>query len=127
MNRQSATLHRAARPILAVATLALLGSPLAARADAAEQAMDACVQAFIAAHLPKEQPVVIDKRDVVNLRPDARRNYRVVLTATGRTSGRQIAKGTCVANRDGAVIALNDRQPPQLVQTAIANNEAAAR
>jgi hypothetical protein len=126
MYRHPADLRRASRHILAVATLALLGSPLASRADVAEQAMDACVQAFIAAHLPKEQPVVIDKRNVANLRPDTHRNYRVELIATGRTSGRQIAKGSCVANRDGEVIALNGKRP-QLVQTAIANNEAAAR
>jgi len=43
------------RPILAATTtLALLASPLASRADAVTQAMDACVQAFVAANLPKE-------------------------------------------------------------------------
>ena len=64
MNRQSANLHRTSRATLAVATLALLGSPLASRADAVEQAMDACVQAFVAASLPKEQRVVVDKTEL---------------------------------------------------------------
>jgi hypothetical protein len=128
MNRQSAHLHRASRPILAMATLALLGSPLASRADAAAQAIDACVQAFVAAHLPKEQPVVVDKQNISSGPLDAQtRTYRIVLTATGTTSGRQIAKSTCVANRSGEVIALNGRRPPQLVRTAIATNETASR
>jgi hypothetical protein len=122
MNRQSADLRRAARPFLAVATLALLGSPLASRADAAEQALDACVQAFVAASVPKGHPVVVDKLHSASGPLDASsRTYRIVMTATGTTSGRQIAKSTCVANRVGEVIALNGRRP-QLAQTAIANN-----
>lgn len=128
MNLQSADLRRASRPILVVATLALLGSPLASRADAAAQAMDACVQAFVAAYLPKEQPVVVDKQNLVSGPLDAHtRTYRVVLIATGTTSGRQIAKSTCVAGRNGEVIALNGRRPQQLVQAAVATNETAAR
>ena len=112
------------RPILAVASLALLACPLASRADAVSQAMDACVQAFVAAHLPKEQPVVVDK-DTLAFGPlDAQsRTYRIVLIATGKTSGRQIARSTCVANRAGEVIALNGRRPPQLAQAAVATNE----
>jgi hypothetical protein len=46
-----------------------------------------------------------------------------VLIATGKTSGRQIAKNVCVANRAGAVIALNGRRPPQLA--TVATNESA--
>ena len=65
------------RPILAVATtLALLGSPLASRADAEDQAMDACVQAFVAATLPKEQPVVVDKQNS----PSGRSMHSLALT-----------------------------------------------
>ena len=115
------------RPILAVATtLALLGSPLASRADAQDQAMDACVQAFVAANLPKEQPVVVDKQNSAIGPLDAQsRTYRIVLVATGKTSGRQIAKTVCVASRAGAVISLNGRRPPQLAQATVATNETA--
>ena len=127
MNHHSADLHRASRAALAVATLALLGSPLASRADAVEKAMDACVQAFVAASLPKEQRVVVDKTSAAIGPMDAQsRTYRIVLKATGTTSGREIAKGVCVANRDGEVIALNGRRPPRLAR-AVANNESAAR
>ena len=112
------------RSILAVATLALLGSPLASRADAVAQAMDACVQAFVAANLPKEQRFVIDKENFATVPLDAQtQTYRIVLIATGKTSGRQIAKSLCVANRAGEVIALNGRRPPQLAQATVATNE----
>jgi len=127
MNRQSANLRRASRATLAVATLALLGSPLAGRADAVEKAMDACVQAFVAASLPKEQRVVVDKTSAAIGPMDAQsRTYRIVMKATGTTSGREIAKSVCVTNRNGKVIALNGRRTPQLA-VAVANNEAAAR
>jgi hypothetical protein len=114
------------RPILAATTtLALLASPLASRADAVAQAMDACVQAFVAANLPKEQRVVVDKENFVTGPLDAQtRTYRIVLIATGKTSGRQIAKSVCVANRAGEVVALNGRRP-QPAPATVATNESA--
>ena len=114
------------RPILAVTTtLALLVSPLASRADAVDQAMDACVQAFVAANLPKEQPVIVDKENFAVGPLDAQsRTYRIVLIATGKTSGRQIAKNDCIANRAGEVITLNGRRPPP-AQATVATNETA--
>ena len=112
------------RPLLAVVTLAVLACPLASRADAGAQAMDACVQAFVAANLPKEQRVVVDKENSATGPLDAQsRTYRIVMIATGRTSGRQIAKSVCIANREGEVITLDGRRPPQLAQTKVATNE----
>lgn len=113
--------------VLAVATLSLLVSPLASRADGIEQALDACVQAFVAANLPKEQPVVVNKAHIASEPTDTQsRTFRIVLKATGSTSGRQLAKGVCVANRAGEVIALNGRRPPKLAQ-AVARHEIAQR
>jgi hypothetical protein len=114
------------RSIFAVATLALFGSPIASRADADAQAMDACVQAFVAATLPKEQPVVVEKENLASVPLDVQtRTYRIVLIATGKTSGRQIAKSVCIANRAGEVIALNGRRPPRLAEATVATNEIA--
>jgi len=113
------------RSIFAVATLALFGSPLASRADvdARAHAMDACVQAFVAASLPKEQPIVIDKENFASGPLDKQtRTYRIVLIATGKTSGRQIAKSVCIANRAGEVIALNGRRPAQPAAATVATN-----
>jgi hypothetical protein len=127
MNRQSAILRRSLRPMLTVAALALLGAPLAGRADASDQAVDACVQAFVAAHLPQGQRVVFDKQDIVSGPLDIRsRKYKIVLTATGSTSGRQIAKSTCIVDRDHQTITLNGRRVPQGTHAAIATNETTA-
>lgn len=127
MNPQSAILRRSVQPMLAIAALALLGSPVAARADASDQAVDACVQAFVAAHLPQGQRVVFDKQDIVSGPLDIRsRKYRIVLTATGATSGRQIAKSTCVVDRDRQTITLNGRRVPQGMHAVIAANETTA-
>jgi hypothetical protein len=114
------------RPILAVAALAVLVCPLASRADSAEQAINACVQAFVAANLPKEQRVIVDKENFAVGPLDAQtRTHRIVLVATGKTSGRQIAKSVCIATRAGEVIALDGRRPPALAETRIATNETA--
>jgi len=110
------------KSVLAVTTLALLGSPLVSRADAGEQAMDACVQAFVAAALPKTQRVVVDKQNAASGPLDTHtRTYRIVLTATGTTSGKQLAKSVCIANRAGEVIALNGKRPPQAAATVATN------
>ena len=116
------------KAILAVTTLALLASPLASHADAAEQALDACVQAFVAAKLPKGQRVLVDKQNSASGPLDVHtRTYRIVLTATGTTTGRQVAKSTCVANRAGQVIALNGRRPPQPAPATVVTNEVVQR
>src|ERR1044072_4956365 len=72
--------RRAANPLLAVATLALLTAPLVTRADAIEQAMDACVQAFVTANLTKGQRVVVEKQHLASGPLDAHsRTYKLVL------------------------------------------------
>ena len=127
MHPSSKFFPRASRLTLVVTTLSFLGTPLVSSADGIEQALDACVQAFVAANLPKEQPVVVNKSHIVGEATDAQsRTFRIVLKATGSTSGRQLAKGVCVANRAGEVIALNGRRPPKLAQ-AVASNEIAKR
>ncbi len=118
MTASSATRHPLRR-ILIATTLGVLALPLASRAGGLDQAIDTCVQAFVAHSLPKEQPVVVEKRSSANQALDSRtRTYRIALTATGRTSGRQFAKGTCVVDRTGEIIALNGKRAPRYEVTA---------
>ena len=126
MTASSATRHPLRR-ILIATTLGVLAFPLASRAGGLDQALDTCVQAFVASSLPKEQPVVVEKRSSANQALDSRTGtYRIALTATGRTSGRQFAKGTCVVGRTGAIIALNGKRPPQAVDRVVAGSEVTA-
>lgn len=90
----------------AVATVAL-AAPFATQADAA---MDTCIGAFVASNLPKEQPVKIRKDDgIASPLSVHSRAYKIVVTAKGMESGRYLARGTCVVDRSGAVIALNGK------------------
>jgi hypothetical protein len=93
------------------ASVALLALPVASRADA-DAAMDACVQAFVSANLPKDQPVSVRKIDTIDGPLAVQdRAYRIVLTATGKTSGKKLARATCIVARDGQIVALNGRSP----------------
>ena len=106
---RSANSFPAGRVLPVIAALALLTASLAARADD-DATMDACIEAFVAASLPKDQPI-----RVVRSGPPPRalgapgRKYRIVLTATGTSSGRQFAKATCTVERDRAVMAMNGK------------------
>ena len=74
------------------------------------EAVDACVKAFVAAKLPAEHPVSIDKSSITATPADLfARSYVVSLTATGATSGKAFASTTCHALRDGTIIALDGR------------------
>jgi hypothetical protein len=90
----------------AIAALLLLATPLGARADD-EATMDACIQTFVAAGLSKDQPIRILKSG-----PTPRalgRDYKIILTATGTSSGKQLAKATCSVDRGRAVMAMNGK------------------
>jgi hypothetical protein len=90
----------------AIAAMTLVTAPLTASADDAAT-MDACIQTFVAASLPKDQPVRI-----LTSGPTPRalgRDYKIILTATGTTSGKQLAKATCTVDRGRAVMAMNGK------------------
>lgn len=94
---------------IAAATVAL-AAPFATQADNYDAAMDSCINAFVASSLPKEQPVRIKKEDAVNSPLGIHsRAYKIVLSAKGVESGKYLARGTCIVDRSGAVIALNGK------------------
>lgn len=123
----SFAIRRPLRRILIATTLGVLALPLASRASGLDRAMDTCVQAFVAQSLPKEQPIVVEKRSSKNQALDSRtRTYRIALTATGRTSGREVAKGICVVDRKGEIVAMNGVRPSKSVDRVAAAEEVAA-
>jgi len=93
----------------AVATVAL-AAPLATQAHNFDAAMDSCIGAFVASSLPKEREVKVRKEDGVNSPLSVHsRAYKIVVTAKGMESGKYIARGTCIVDRSGAVVALNGK------------------
>ncbi len=72
--------------------------------------MDSCINAFVASSLPKEQPVKIKKEDGVSSPLSVHsRAYKIVVSAKGVESGKYLARGTCIVDRSGSVIALNGK------------------
>jgi hypothetical protein len=116
------------KPLTTVCSaMILLVAPLGVRADD-NAAMDACVKAFIAETLSKDQPTRIVTFDARERSPEARRaSYRILLTATGSTSGKQLAKGSCTVERDRAAIWISGKRLPiSLASTAPTSTEATA-
>ena len=98
------------RNVLIAALMPLFAAPLASHADVADPAMDACVNAFVASSLEKERPYTVQTQDSVTTPLDLQaRAYRISLTATGKHSGKKVAKATCVVDRDGVVLSLNGK------------------
>jgi hypothetical protein len=74
------------------------------------EAVDACVKAFVAANIPAAHPVNIDRSTIEATPTDPlARRYVVTLTARGATSGKEFAKVSCHASKDGTIIALDGR------------------
>ena len=97
---------------IAAATV-MLATPFTSYAGSDDVAMDACINAFVSANLPKEQPVTVRKEEV-SVSPISihARSYKIVVNATGVESGKRLARGTCIVNRAGEVIALNGKPLP---------------
>jgi len=94
---------------LAAATLTL-AAPFAARAGNADAAMDSCISAFVAAHLPKEQPVRVRKEDAASSPVNVHaRAYKILVTARGVESGKYLARGSCIVDRHGQVVAVDGK------------------
>jgi hypothetical protein len=111
MNTPVTTTIRTRLSIVSMTAMLAAVAPTTSRADArSDAAMNSCIDLFVAANLPKEQPVVIRKVEPApGPAPAHRRVERVILTAQGATSGKTIAKATCTIDEDGQIIALNGK------------------
>jgi hypothetical protein len=106
MNKLSKSLSIAAATVL-------LAASFTSHAGNDDAAMDACINAFVSANLPKEQPVTVRKEEVAPSPVSVHaRAYKIVLSATGVESGKRLARGTCIVNRAGEVIALDGKPLP---------------
>lgn len=96
---------------LSIAAAAVaLAAPFATQAHDYDVAMDSCISAFVASSLPKEQPVKVRKENGINSPLSVHsRAYKIVVTAKGVESGKYLARGTCIVDRSGAVVALNGK------------------
>jgi hypothetical protein len=107
------------RPLSIAAAALMLAAPFTSQAHNYDEAMDSCINAFVAANLPKEQPVTVRKQEV-SVSPISMhaRRYKIVVSAKGVESGKYVARGTCIVDRSGAVIALNGKPLPTQLAAA---------
>ena len=96
-----------------------LASPELARESARESAMDACIKAFVNTSLPKSQSVEVRTQGLPE-RPQSSNDgpYQISLIATDKATGKRLAKATCLADRNGAILALSGKAPSPLVASA---------
>jgi hypothetical protein len=94
---------------IAAATL-MLAAPVASQAHDYDAAMDSCIKAFVASNVPQGHKVTVRKEEVAASPISIHaRGYKIIVSAKGAESGKYLARGTCVVDRSGAVIALNGK------------------
>jgi hypothetical protein len=96
----------------ALATLLIAAAPSASYADAA---MDACIEAFVAEHVPKDRKVRVRTYRSAGAYPSPS-SGRILLNAKGAKSGTQIAAATCIV--DGSSISLESASEPTKVASS---------
>jgi hypothetical protein len=104
---------RLAKTLSIAAATVMMAAPFASQAANHDVAMDSCIKAFVAANLPKEQPVTVRKDDGVQSPISVHaRAYKILVSAKGVESGKYLARGTCIVDRKGSVIAMNGKALP---------------
>lgn len=91
------------RNVLALSVAIATMASIAATPSRADSAMDACIDAFVSEHVPKDRAVKIRKYRSTGSFVTARTG-RIMLTAKGAKSGTQIASASCVV--DGRTVSL---------------------
>jgi hypothetical protein len=95
--------------LVTAASLPLFAAPMLSHASDAA-AVNACVNAFVSANLPKEQKFSVKTVEANKSPIDVYgRAQRISLVAIGVSSGKRLANATCIVARDGTVIALNGK------------------
>lgn len=103
-----------------VVTSLLVATPFVSQAGE-QDAMNACVKAFVTTSLEKERPYTVKTEDAAPSQiTQSARAYRISLKAVGKETGTKVAKAECVVDRSGVVLSLNGKpyQPSDIVLSA---------
>lgn len=110
-------MNKLTKTLSIAAATTMLAAPFTTHAANDDVAMDACIKAFVSANLPKEQPVTVRKEEIADSPISIHaRAYKIVVSAKGVESGKRLARGECLVNRAGEVVALNGK--PMLTKVA---------
>ncbi|NLG77448.1 MAG: hypothetical protein GX535_14545 [Xanthomonadaceae bacterium] len=78
--------------------------PVASQAK--QDAMDTCIQAFVAEQLPQGHKIEVVKRDTGHRQWTSSRRAPIKVSAKGKRSGKEYASATCEMNRQGELVAM---------------------
>lgn len=78
--------------------------PVASHAK--QDAMDTCIQAFVAEQLPQGHKIEVVKRDMGQLQWTSSRRAPIKVSARGLRSGKEYGSATCEMNRKGELVAM---------------------
>jgi hypothetical protein len=110
---------RATRIAVASLMLSILAAPAVSLADPTN-AMDACVQAFLSSEVAKDRKVTVEKEFESVPRPLALSGlYKIQVVATGRESGKEMARIVCHADDKGTIVALNGKPTRSVAAVAL--------
>jgi hypothetical protein len=110
------------RNFVLAAALPLFAAPVLSHAESAtakaDATLDACVKAFVSTNFEKERPYSVVTTDTNHFDPQAAA-YRISLTATGKQSGKKLAKATCVVDRSGVTLTTDGKSAPVLTKSVV--------
>ena len=108
------------KTMLIAALLPLVAAPALSHAEtiAKTDAMDICVKAFVSNKLEKDRPYSVVTSDAKTFDPQSS-TYLIALKATGKHSGKQFARATCVVGRDGVVLTVDGKSVPVVGESTV--------
>lgn len=104
---------------LALAALVVTAPVSSFAATASNAAVDACLQTFLTSDLAKNRKVTVQKDLSAAPGPLVLSRFvKVEVIATGRESGKQLARIVCHADAKGAIVAVNGRPTSSVASVA---------
>ena len=100
-----------ARTLLMSSVLSVFAAPLLAHAETvnrADASLEACVKAFVNTNFQKERRYSVVTSNTSSFDPQTSA-YRISLAATGKESGKKLARATCTVDRNSVVLSTNGK------------------
>jgi hypothetical protein len=99
------------KTLMITALMPLFAAPMLTHAESksrADVSLDACVKAFVSTKFEKERRYEVVTTNASDFDPHAS-SYRISLAATGKQSGKKLARATCTVDRTGVFLTTNGK------------------
>ena len=99
------------KTLMITALMPLVAAPTLSHAEAvsrADASLNACVKAFVSTKFAKERRYEVVTTNASDFDPHAS-SYRISLAATGKQTGKKLARATCTVDRTGVYLSTNGK------------------